>query len=76
MYLLLSGLTVWVSGRFNGPDQVGIQVMTAVQNGEVKGLSVTGDRIEAKGKMGPLSPQQPATAWRKLSSITASHLSI
>ena len=46
---------MWVSGRFNGPDQVGIQeVMTAVQNGDVKSMSVTGDRIEVEMKDGTI----------------------
>ncbi len=55
VFAIILGLQLWVSGRFNGPDQVGIQeVMTAVQNGEVKGLSVTGDRIEAEMKDGSI----------------------
>jgi cell division protease FtsH len=49
VFALIVGMQLWVSGRFNGPDQVGIQeVMTAVQNGDVRAMSVTGDRIEVE----------------------------
>ncbi|MCA9875078.1 MAG: hypothetical protein KC441_15520, partial [Anaerolineales bacterium] len=49
VFAIILGLQLWVSGRFNGPDQVGIQeVMTAVQNGDVKSMVVTGDRIEVE----------------------------
>jgi len=55
VFAIILGLQLWVSGRFNGPDQVGIQeVMTAVQNGEVKSMSVTGDRIEVEKNDGTI----------------------
>ncbi|MBK8985825.1 MAG: ATP-dependent zinc metalloprotease FtsH [Chloroflexi bacterium] len=55
IFAIILGLQLWISGRFNGPEQVSIQeVMTAVQTGKVKAMSVTGDRIEVEMQDGSI----------------------
>lgn len=47
IFAVILGLQLWLSGRFNGPDQVGLQeVVGYIRNGQVETISVTGDRIE------------------------------
>ena len=55
VFAIILGLQLWINGRFNGPEQVSIQeVMTAVQEGRVNAMSVTGDRIEVEMKDGTI----------------------
>ena len=53
IFAIILAVQLWVSGRFNGPEQVSIQeVMAAVQNGDVKRIAVTGDRLEVEYRDG------------------------
>jgi cell division protease FtsH len=47
IFALILGLQLWLSGRFNGPEQRGLhEVMSLVKEGEVKRIDLTGDRLE------------------------------
>lgn len=53
IFAIILGLQLWLSGRFSGPDQVGIQdVVTLIKNDQVKSLVLTGDRMEVTKKDG------------------------
>jgi cell division protease FtsH len=53
IFAVILGLQLWLSGRFNGPDQVGLQeVVGYIQTDQVASISVTGDRIEVAKKDG------------------------
>jgi cell division protease FtsH len=53
IFAIILGVQLWVSGRFNGPEQASIQtVMAAVQSGDVKRIALTGDRMEVEYKDG------------------------
>jgi cell division protease FtsH len=46
---IIFGLLFWSNGQFSRADQVGLQeVMTAIENGEVKSVTLTGDRLEVE----------------------------
>ncbi len=46
---IIFGLLFWSNGQFSRADQVGLQeVMTAITNGEVKSITLTGDRLEVE----------------------------
>jgi cell division protease FtsH len=49
VFAIIIGLQLWITGQFDRPDPTGLQtVMTAVENGEVKSITVTGDRLEVE----------------------------
>lgn len=44
---LILGFQFWYNGRFDGPEQVGLQeVMASIREGEVESITLTGDRME------------------------------
>ncbi len=55
IFAIILGLQLWLSGRFSGPEQIGIQsVVTLIKNEQVKSLVVTGDRLEVTKKDGTI----------------------
>ena len=47
IFAVVLGLQLWLSGRFSGPDQISMdEVVTLLQNEQVKSITVTGDRLE------------------------------
>jgi hypothetical protein len=39
--------SLWRSGNFDGPEQASLpEVMTLIEDGRVKAITVTGDRLE------------------------------
>jgi cell division protease FtsH len=47
IFAVILGLQLWLSGRFSGPDQVGMQeVVNLIKSGQVRSISLTGDRLE------------------------------
>ena len=46
IFALILGLQFWLSGRFNGPEQISLpDAMARVKAGEVEGIQVTGSRL-------------------------------
>ena len=44
---ILLAFSLWRSGNFDGPEQASLpEVMTLIEDGRVKGITVTGDRLE------------------------------
>jgi len=53
IFAVILGLQLWLSGRFSGPEPVGLQeVVTLIQNGQVESIAVVGDRIEVTKRDG------------------------
>jgi cell division protease FtsH len=53
IFAVILGLQLWLSGRFSGPEPVGLQeVVAMIQNGQVEGIAVAGDRLEVTKKDG------------------------
>lgn len=49
VFAIILGLQLWMTGQFDRPESTGLQeVMTAVEDGEVKSITVTGDRLEVE----------------------------
>ena len=49
VFAIILGLNLFLSGRFNGPDQSSLQdFFTLVRNGDADVIVVTGDKLEAK----------------------------
>lgn len=47
VFALILGVQLFLSGRFNGPEQVDLKdVMNSIQAGQVKEISVIGDRLQ------------------------------
>ncbi len=47
IFAVILGLQLWLSGRFRGPEQISLQEMADyTASGEVKQLTVTGDRLQ------------------------------
>ncbi|RIK23871.1 MAG: cell division protein FtsH [Anaerolineae bacterium] len=47
IFAVILGLQLWLSGRFRGPEQISLQEMADyIASGEVKQLTVTGDRLQ------------------------------
>ncbi len=46
VFVLILGAQLWLSGRFNGPEQISLpDAMAQVKDGDVKTLTVTGNRL-------------------------------
>lgn len=53
IFAVILGLQLWLSGRFSGPEPVGLQeVVSLIQNNQVESIAVVGDRIEVTKKDG------------------------
>ena len=51
VFALILGVQLFLSGRFNGPEQVDLkEVMNSIQAGQVKEISVIGDRLQVTMK--------------------------
>jgi cell division protease FtsH len=49
VFAIILGLQLWVTGQFDRPEQMSLrEAMSAVENGDVKSISVTGDRLEVE----------------------------
>ncbi|MEZ4512055.1 MAG: ATP-dependent zinc metalloprotease FtsH [Chloroflexota bacterium] len=47
VFALILGVQLFLSGRFNGPEQVDLkEVMNSIQAGQVKEIAVVGDRLQ------------------------------
>ena len=53
LFAIILGVFLWTNGQFDRPEQADLQeIMTAIQNGEVQSITLTGDRIEVEMKDG------------------------
>jgi cell division protease FtsH len=47
IFAVILGLQLWLSGRFSGPDQIGLdEAMTMIESGEVETLTITGSSMK------------------------------
>lgn len=47
IFAIILGLQLWLSGRFNGPDQIGLdEAMNMIKSGEVETITITGNNLK------------------------------
>ncbi len=47
IFAVILGLQLWLSGRFSGPDQIGLdEAMSMVESGEVETITITGNNMK------------------------------
>ncbi len=46
IFAIILGLQLWLSGRFSGPDQIGLdEAMAMIESGEVETITITGNNM-------------------------------
>ena len=49
LFAIILGIWLWTNGQFDRPEQAGLQeIMTAIENGEVESVTLSGDRLEVE----------------------------
>ncbi len=53
IFAIILGVQLWLSGRFNGPEQIGLpEAMDKIKSGEVETISITGNTMSLTLKNG------------------------
>ena len=53
IFAVILGLQLWLSGRFSGPDQIGLdEAMAMIESGEVETITITGSSLKLTMKDG------------------------
>lgn len=53
IFAVILGLQLWLSGRFSGPDQIGLdEAMVMIESGEVETITITGSSLKLTLKDG------------------------